>query len=315
MVFGRLRRAERRRQISEALAHAALPDSRPFAGLIVARRGSRLVGTVLCQLEPGRTAIVWLPRLIASESPSTAAALLAAIWEFLAQQSVVLAQVLLSTVDKNERAILRAGKFYHLANLLYLVSPEGSFPTAPPATPLEFEPYCEANHRRWQQVLAATYEGTLDCPGLAIVRDPEDVLAGYRASGAFDPRYWLLVRSEDRDVGCLLLADHPRHDSMEVLYLGLIPAARGRGWGKQLARRAQWLAGLAGRQRLLLAVDAANRPATETYMAAGFQTWQRRRLYVKELGSADYWHASFQQVFHAGRPAAGANFDTVPTPT
>jgi hypothetical protein len=75
------------------------------------------------------------------------------------------------------------------------------------------------------------------------------------------------------------------------------------------------LAGLAGRQRLLLAVDAANRPATETYMAAGFQTWQRRRLYVKELGSADYWHASFQQVFHAGRPAAGANFDTVPTPT
>ena len=104
-----------------------------------------------------------------------------------------------------------------------------------------------------------------------------------------------------------MLADHPRHDTMELLYLGLIPAARGRGWGKHLARRAQWLARLAGRRRLVLAVDAANPPAAKTYMSVGFQAWQRRRLYVKELRFADDWHASFQQVLHAGRPTGNGN--------
>jgi len=151
--------------------------------------------------------------------------------------------------------------------------------------------------------------------GLETVRDPDDVLVGYRASDAFDPQHWLLVRNEDRDVGCLLLADHPQHDTMEVLYLGQFPPREARRWGKQLVRRAPWLARLAGRQRPLLAVDAANRPATETYMAVGFQTWQRRRLCVKERGSADHWHASFQQVFHAGRPAGGANSATAPAPS
>ena len=86
---------------------------------------------------------------------------------------------------------------------------------------------------------------------------------------------------QQRDVGCLLLADHPRHNSMELLYLGLIPAARGRGWGKHLVRRAQGLTRLAGRSRLVLAVDAANAPAVQTYTATGFQAWQRRRLYVE----------------------------------
>jgi ribosomal protein S18 acetylase RimI-like enzyme len=315
LVFSRLRRAERRRQVGEALAQAALPEGAPFAGLIAARRDGHLVGAVFCQIEPGQTAIIWLPRLIVGEPQSTAAALLAATWEFLARHPVVLAQVLLPTVDKNERTILRAGGLRHLTNLLYLVSLEGSFPTAMPTTLLDFESYGEANRHRWLQVLTATYEGTLDCAGLGIVRDPEDILAGYRAAGAFDPRHWLLVRSEDRDVGCLLLADHPRHDSMEVLYLGLIPAARGHGWGKQLARRGQWLARLAGRRRLLLAVDAANRPATETYTAVGFQTWQRRQLYVKELRSTNHWHASFQQVFHAGASAGGANSGASPAPS
>ncbi len=62
-------------------------------------------------------------------------------------------------------------------------------------------------------------------------------------------------------------------------------------------------------------VGPAHRPATETYMAAGFQAWQRRRLYVEQLRSADQWHASFQQVFHAGPPASAENFAAAPAPS
>ena len=307
LVFGRLRSADRRRRIDEALTYVSRSDSAAAAGLIGAWRDGRLVGAVFSQIEPGKIAVVWLPRLTVGEPESTAALLLAATWDFLARQPVVLAQTLLPMVDKGEKAVLRLGGFRRLANLLYLVSPESSFPTARPTTPLNFEPYAAADHDRWRQVLAATYEGTLDCPGLETARESEDVLAGYRASGAFDPQYGLLARHADRDVGCLVLADRPRQNNMELLYLGLIPAARGHGWGKHLARRAQWLARLAGRRRLVLAVDAANPPAAKTYMSVGFQAWQRRRLYVKELRFADDWHASFQQVLHAGRPTGNGN--------
>ena len=315
LVFRHLPTKDRQRQIGEALAHAPASDCGPFEGLLGARRDGRLVGVVFSQIEPGKTATVWLPRLTVGEPESTAADLFAATWEHLVRQRVLLAQVLLPTVGKVERATLRLGMVHHLADLLYLVSPEREFPTVPPTMPFVLTPHHSDNHDRLAQVLAATFVGTLDCPGLAGVRRPEDVLAGYRSTGVFDPRRWLIVRHEHRDVGCLLLADHPQHGSMELLYLGLIPAARGRGWGKRLVGRAQWLARLAGRERLFLAVDAANAPAVQTYTAVGFQPWQRRRLYVKRLGGLDSWHGPFQQVIHVGRSVRSENFPALGRPS
>ena len=45
---------------------------------------------------------------------------------------------------------------------------------------------------------------------------------------------------------------------MELIYLGVVPEARGRGLGIQLVRAAQRLAGADGCERLVTAVDAAN---------------------------------------------------------
>ena len=72
------------------------------------------------------------------------------------------------------------------------------------------------------------------------------------------------------DVGCLLIADWPQNDQWELIYMGVVPEARGRGYGVAVVRQAQWLAGCAGRQRLVLAVDTANEPAMRVYAAAGF---------------------------------------------
>ena len=103
-----------------------------------------------------------------------------------------------------------------------------------------------------------------------------DVLAGYRATGSHDPQRWLLVRHEGRDVGCLLLSDYPEQGNVELVYMGVVPEARGEGWGMHIARQAQWLARQAGRPRLVLAVDAANAPALRIYLALGFRPWDRR---------------------------------------
>ena len=37
------------------------------------------------------------------------------------------------------------------------------------------------------------------------------------------------------------------------------------------------------RQRLVLAVDAANEPALRTYAAAGFQAWDRRSVFIRVM--------------------------------
>ncbi|MGD0899924.1 MAG: GNAT family N-acetyltransferase [Thermoguttaceae bacterium] len=150
-----------------------------------------------------------------------------------------------------------------------------------PTTNLEFEPWSAAEHGRLSSIVEATYAETLDCPALDGIRNVEDVLAGYRLTGVFDPRRWLIVRRKGMDVGCLILADFPVQDTWELVYMGVVREARGRGWGRQIARRAQWMAGLSGRLRLVLAVDARNTPALKMYAAAGFQEWDQRSVYGK----------------------------------
>ena len=67
--------------------------------------------------------------------------------------------------------------------------------------------------------------------------------------------------------------------------MGLIPEFRGREWGYELARYAQYVTQLAGRSRIVLAVDDANWPARDLYVRAGFETWDRRSVYVRTAHS------------------------------
>jgi mycothiol synthase len=307
LVFDHRPPEERRRQIDEVLACASQSEDSPFEGLLGARRNGRLVGAAFSQLHPDNNAIIWLPRLIEGEAESTARSLLAAVYQWLSQQRAAVAQVLLPTRSQSDESLLQVGGFRRLSSLLYLVAPECVFPAAIPTSNLGIESYSATNHGRFVRMIEATYEGSCDCAGLEHVHSGEDALTRYCSTGESDPCGWLLVRDENRDVGCLLLADHPRHNNMELLYLGLIPAARGHGWGKWIARHAQWLARLAGRARLVLAVDAANRPAIQTYMAVDFQAWQKRWLYVRYAPFVDNWHASSRQVIHAGCTRAPRN--------
>jgi len=97
----------------------------------------------------------------------------------------------------------------------------------------------------------------------------------------YRPENWLFVRHEGEDVGVLLLADHPKGRHWELMYMGIVPEYRGRGWGRQIAHYAQWLARGARAERLLVAVDAKNRPAANVYRSTGFEIWELRAVYVR----------------------------------
>jgi len=285
LVFADLAPPVRQDQVNMSLeAIAAEPNG--GGGLLAAERDGCMVGALFAQLQPGRAAIVWPPRLLAGESSEAAVRLLEAACDWLHDRDVRFAQAILPIETFDDAVVLHAAGFRHIAHLLYLVATRDTFPTAPPAADLAYEPYDPSRPERFVGVLEATYEQSFDCPALEGMRTIDETLAGYRATGVFDPHRWLIVRHQGLDIGCLVLTDHPAHENWELVYMGVVPSARGRRWGVRIARHAQWLAQQAGRQRLVLAVDAANLPAIKTYSMAGFEVWERRSIYGKPLGTS-----------------------------
>lgn len=132
-----------------------------------------------------------------------------------------------------------------------------------------------------ENLVAATYEGSLDCPMLNGKRTVSDVLEGYRAEGQGDDSLWQVLREGERPVGCLFMADHPETDSIELLYLGVRPEERGRGLGAQVVQQAIALGRDRGRTVLALSADANNRPAGEIYRSLGFRRLDRREVFLK----------------------------------
>src|SRR5206468_2654294 len=131
--------------------------------------------------------------------------------------------------------------------------------------------YSASTHADFARAILDSYQQSLDCPKLSGLRHIEDIIAGHKATGEFDPTKWFLARdrSSGQGLGVLLLARAPRTDTVELVYLGLAPAARGRGLAKVMMRHALATAAHMGASRFCLAVDAENVPALKLYYAAG----------------------------------------------
>jgi ribosomal protein S18 acetylase RimI-like enzyme len=238
---------------------------------------------VLAQVLPGKSAVVWPPQLSQGASGEISMALLSALDEHLAHAGVALAQVLLEQAAGPAAVLLGAAGYVHAGDLLYMAAEAATFPLQPPAMDLEMETALPDDSARLARIVEATYQGSLDCPLVDGLRATADVLDGYRGVGAHRQDLWWLARWQTSDAACLLLADHPSQEQMEIVYLGVTPECRGRNFGLQLTRWAQWQAQQAGRCRLVLAVDAANRPAIAAYRTAGFVAWDQRSVFVRHL--------------------------------
>jgi len=284
LVFAHLAPDQQRAQISRTMHDKASLD-----GVFVAKRAEEIIGATWCHVLPGHTAVVWPPRQAMDEARKMVGWLYDAVCQYMTAKKVRLAQCLVNTDSGPDAEGLRGAGFDYATDLLYMVSSHERFPECPLGCELTYQPYTPADHQRLASLVEQTYQGTLDCPALDGVRSIQDVLMGYQATGEYDPSRWLFIQSQTGDaetgsVGCLLLADHPRDKQWELIYMGLVPEARGRGWGLEATRQAQWQVRQAGRDRLVLAVDATNKYAVRVYAEAGFVTWDRRSVFTKILG-------------------------------
>ncbi len=247
-------------------------------------RHGRIGPVALIVPRRGRTGMVFISRPANADQVQSMARVIDAAAESTSTQRVRLLQTLVDPGEDLELDAFQAGGFDRLACLHYLqrVIPTGSkMPDVP--DDVELRPYRTGEHDLFIRALDASYEQTLDCPSLRGVRQTEDVLEGHRATGQFEPDLWTLLLINGRPLGTLLLNPVPEHGSVELVYLGLAPAARGRGLGGMLLRRG--LAQCASRRErvMRLAVDEDNCPAMGLYRNAGFIRVARKQALVRTL--------------------------------
>lgn len=270
-------------RVESALAMARA-GSITLGGLFVALRQGQLVGSAWGQHLPGNCGVVWPSQVIRGETADVAERLMLAVGRYFAQVRIRFAQAALPQDTGRDAALLIAHGYRRISDLLYMTSERDVFPTSRPKCDLRFEPYRRVQRRRLENLVELTYEGSLDFAELNQVQRVGEALDGYEASGQFDAALWHFVQHRDaagEDVGCVLLTDYAKEDSLELQYVGLVPTVRSRGWGIEITRFAQWLTRRAGRTRLVLAVSAENHPALAMYAASGFRVWDRRAVFLK----------------------------------
>ncbi len=273
-------------QVREFEAYAASMGISPDQQ-VMAYDGPRIAATCLWVPSPGRTAMLFATNLM--EFPEAAGAAEQCIRAALADagaHEVVLVQTMLEPADELGAATFTRAGLQRLATLVYM---ERNAPPVAPAVQLppglRLEVYSSSAHGAFRQVVLGSYEQTLDCPGLSGLRDINDILAGHQAVGRFDPALWTLVLEDDRPLGCLLLAEITARQALDLVYLGLLPAARGRGIGRALMQRLLGAVRERGLEVLTLAVDETNTPALRLYHRFGFTPVARRVALIRKLAA------------------------------
>lgn len=138
------------------------------------------------------------------------------------------------------------------------------------------------------KVLEASYVDTQDCPELCGMRTTTDILASHYATGVFDPTLWFVVFLRDASgvevpAGCMLLSRVLEQRALELVYVGLSKAARGKGIGAKLMELALQKAAEPRIDAITCAVDCRNQPALRMYERFGFGALGRRRAFVRSV--------------------------------
>jgi mycothiol synthase len=277
--------------LAEAIAAAERTGAGAFDGVFATVDAAS--GACWVQRTPGNTAVVWPPEPRAAAGPL----LLRAAAHYSDECGIAVAQINVGEHDGFDSNVMASVGFPQLAKLLYLyadVAPRSARNREATAE-CEFLGHADEDPEQLASLIEATYAGTLDCPALDGIRSNNDVLAGYRVQGEYLPQHWyraMMPNPNGRPSGVLILSSHASTGNWELVYMGVVPAARGQGFGRRIVEFALDAAARGGAERLVLAVDAENHPAVDTYRAAGFVEWDRRIVFARLATNATVRHGA-----------------------
>ncbi|MDZ4755688.1 MAG: N-acetyltransferase [Phycisphaerae bacterium] len=255
--------------------------------------------SVLAAPSSGRTATIFATQARTESDVVTLALLVDRACRAAHDLDVDLAQALVDPTEHRQLSVFARGGLTRLAALSYLERPLSPFNL--PTTPVFPE---DLRTERWNpteraEMIAAleqTYLDTLDCPALAGLRRGDDILEGHMHSGIFEPSLWTVLRYVSGSCAgsvagvCLFNASPPTAiepaGSIELVYFGLVPSARGRGIGRMLLHHGLSLLKKRRETTLILAVDDRNTPALAIYRDEGFRTRFRRIAFIRPVTRA-----------------------------
>ncbi|MEM7229219.1 MAG: GNAT family N-acetyltransferase [Planctomycetota bacterium] len=246
--------------------------------------GNRIVASVLSVRSPGRTAMLFASHVRTPAEIPSLAGVIRHTGAVLDETDISLSQALLDPSEIRERSAFLQGGFHDLASLSYLERP---IPNRRQRPRIDWPdnvvavPYEQSRHAEIIPLLNATYHDTLDCPGLFGLRETADILDGHVATGEFDPTLWTLLEVDEQLAGVLMLNPSTSSQSVELVYMGLAPIARGRGLGTRLLRHGLSLVSGRRERTVTLAVDDLNAPALHVYRREGFRRFLRRRALIR----------------------------------
>jgi len=244
----------------------------------LARRAARYEAAALVVATPGRVGMVFYPPL---HEPGIDRAGVARVVRESADLAlaagVSFVQAMIDPGQEADVDMLAAAGFQPLAELVYLRKDLRSWPVGDADLPLSWRNARKFDEAELRDVIRATYEQSLDCPGLYGLRELPDVIAGHKATGIFHPRTWWIAEMDGRPAGCILVnASSVTPGAMEVVYMGVVASFRGRGVGRAMLRRAARWARRRRKEVLTVAVDSENVYAKRLYDGEGFYETDRR---------------------------------------
>jgi ribosomal protein S18 acetylase RimI-like enzyme len=283
LLFQHLDEEDRETRVANALKMLRDKELNP-TGALVARTEGHLQGALFCQSVAGASGLLWPPQTQPGNHREIEDQLIDHACRMLADQGAKLVQSLLALEETSLGASLERNGFAHITQLWYMRHDlEIPAELLHETDHLEYQSYASCDCTAFHQTLLRTYEATQDCPEVNGVRDIEEVIAGHKSQGRHDPETWWLASHRGRSVGILLLGEMADMKSWELLYLGVVPEARGRGFGRELARKSIWEARGAEAPQLTLSVDTRNSPALKLYQQVGFEGYDQREVYLRIL--------------------------------
>lgn len=237
---------------------------------IAERDGQPIVASLIVP-SPGRTAMLFLSPVRHCQDLPVASEVIRCATFRQDHRETCLIQTLLDPSQQIERQALLTAGFKDLAQLRYM-----RCDVAGRGVPLQLHHSIQmVNWKRSHRPLfasatEASYQDTLDCPGLLGLRHIDDVLDGHMATGQFIPDLWFALRCGGDPVGVMLMSRVPHGCGIELVYLGITPAWRRRHLGRHLVNHGLWLAPRYDASEMVLAVDENNTPAMVLYRSIGF---------------------------------------------
>ncbi len=253
---------------------------------------SRVLEACLSVTSVGRTASVYLssPDAQGGGHADRVATIEAACRHMQEHDAPVLVQALPEPHEAWAIKALSEARFQRIGDLAYLRCPLGSnVPRAEPMPPdidvrevLDMAPGCP-DRVDLGCALERSYEDTLDCPDLCGMRTTDEVIESHLASGQWDPSLWWIVSTSASPQGCMLLSPNPEQGTVDLVYIGLGRALRGRGIAERLLAMGLARARTTGLSSMTCAVDRRNAPALRLYERLGFSEFAGRVALVRQI--------------------------------